>query len=146
MPRETVTGYCWPQSVEPGQTVGLHLSSSGGRPVRVEVARCGWKREVVLRDEAVPADDHPTPLDAAQLGCDWPVARTITPEAGWRSGYYEVVLEIEVDGKVRQDHAFFVLRPAIGAPTAPILLALERVSPYVRRLALQPGPPTATDR
>ncbi len=124
MPRETVTGYCWPQSVEPGQTVALHLSSSGGRPVRVEVARCGWKREVVLRDEAVPADDHPTPLDAAQVGCDWPVARTITTEAGWRSGYYEVVLEIEVDGKVRQDHAFFVLRPAIGAPTAPILLAL----------------------
>ena len=38
------------------------------------------KREVVLRDEAVPADDHPTPLDAAQLGCGWPVARTITAE------------------------------------------------------------------
>jgi hypothetical protein len=124
MARETVTGYCWPQTVEPGESLGLHLSSSGGRPVRIEVARCGWKREVVLADDAVPAEDHPTPLDAAQLGCGWPVARTITPEASWRSGYYEVVLEIDVDGKVRRDHAFFVLRPAVGAPTAPILLAL----------------------
>ena len=30
---ETVTGYCWPHSVQGGDTVGLHLSSSGGRAV-----------------------------------------------------------------------------------------------------------------
>ena len=30
---ETVTGYCWPQSVAAGEQVGLHLSSAGGRPV-----------------------------------------------------------------------------------------------------------------
>ena len=41
MQREVVTGYCWPQSVRAGSQVGLHLSSSGGRPVRVEVARVG---------------------------------------------------------------------------------------------------------
>jgi hypothetical protein len=120
-----VTGYCWPQSVEAGQDVGLHLSSAGGRPVRIEVARVGFERDVVLVEPAVPAGDHPTPLDAAQLGCGWPVACTITPEASWRSGYYEVVLEIDVDGKVRQDHAFFVVRPTVGAPTAPVLLALS---------------------
>ena len=120
-----MTGYCWPQSVEAGQEVGLHLSSSGGRPVRIEVARVGFERDVVLVDDAVPAGDHPTPLDAAQLGCDWPVACTITPEASWRTGYYEVVLEIDVDGKVRQDHAFFVVRPRVGEPTAPVLLALS---------------------
>jgi hypothetical protein len=111
--------------VEAGQDVGLHLSSAGGRPVRIEVARVGFERDVVLVEPAVPAGDHPTPLDAAQLGCGWPVACTITPEASWRSGYYEVVLEIDVDGKVRQDHAFFVVRPTVGAPTAPVLLALS---------------------
>jgi hypothetical protein len=121
---ETVTGYCWPQSVEAGQSVALHLSSAGGRSVAVEVARVGKDREVVFRDDGVPAGDHPTPLDAAQRGCDWPAALSLTVEETWRSGYYEVVLEIAVDGKVRRDHAFFVVRPKVGAATAPILLAL----------------------
>ena len=57
---ETVTGYCWPQSVDPGQAVSLHLSSAGGRPVEVEVARIGASREV-LWSETVGADFHPTP-------------------------------------------------------------------------------------
>ena len=48
MGREVVTGYCWPQSVDAGEQVGLHLSSSAGRPVRVEVARVGARREVVF--------------------------------------------------------------------------------------------------
>jgi hypothetical protein len=124
MPREIVTGYCWPQSVEPGDTVGLHLSSSGARPVAVEVARVGEKRTVVLTDPAVEAGDHPTPADAAAKGCGWPSALTIAVDPSWRSGYYEVTLEIDVGGKVRRDHAFFVVRPKNGAPTARILLAL----------------------
>ena len=53
MAREVVTGYCWPQSVGPGEQVGLHLSSSAGRPVRVEVARVGARREVVFSADAV---------------------------------------------------------------------------------------------
>ena len=77
MAREEVHGYCWPQSVATGQGVGLHLSSAGGRPVRVEVARVGGRREIVFRDDAVAADEHATPLDAASHGCRWPVARTI---------------------------------------------------------------------
>ncbi len=52
MGREVVTGYCWPQSAGAGEQVGLHLSSSGGRPVRVEVARVGARREVVLTADA----------------------------------------------------------------------------------------------
>ena len=39
----------------------------------------------------------------------------------WRSGYYEVVLEIDVGDKLRRDYAFFVVRPAAGAR---IVLAL----------------------
>src|SRR6476620_1892729 len=120
MGREVVTGYCWPQSVAAGEQVGLHLSSSGGRPVRVEVARVGGQREVVFRSEAVAADEHETPADAASNGCGWPVALTVDVDPGWRSGYYEVVLEIDVGEKVRRDHAFFVVRPA----GARIVLAL----------------------
>jgi hypothetical protein len=122
---ETVTGYCWPQSVAPGGLVGLHLSSARGRVVSVEIARIGGDRTVVLQDPAVEAGDHPTPDDASSSGCGWPVARPIDVDRSWRSGYYEVTLEIDVDGKRRRSHAFFVVRPAADAPTAPILLALS---------------------
>ncbi len=124
MAYETVDGYCWPQSVTGGGAVGLHLSSAGGRTVQVEVARVGWRREVVWSD-SVPADDLPTPLGADRDGCGWPAAVVLDVDPAWRSGYYEVVLEIDVDGKRRIGHAFFVVRPPMGAPTAPMLLALS---------------------
>src|SRR3984957_13324075 len=112
MGREVVTGYCWPQSVCAGGQVGLHLSSSGGRPVRVEVARVGAQRQVVFSVDAVVADEHGTPQDASSKGCGWPVALTLNVDPSWRSGYYEVVMEIDVGEKVRRDYAFFVVRPS----------------------------------
>ena len=115
MAREVVTGYCWPQSAVAGEKVGLHMSSSGGRPVRVEVARVGLLREVVCAASGVEVAEHGTPADAASNGCRWPVALTIDVEPGWRSGYYEVVMEIDVGDKVRRDRAFFVVRPVSGA-------------------------------
>ena len=124
MAYETVTGYCWPQSVLGGETVALHLSSAGGRPVSVEIARVGRERTVVFSDGAVPAGSHATPPDAHSDGCGWPPALILDTNREWRSGYYEVVVEIDVDGRRRRSHAFFVVRPAAGAPTASILLAL----------------------
>ena len=122
---ETVHGYCWPQSVVGRERVGLHLSSPGGRPVSVEVARVGWRRDVVFRDEAVAADSYATPPGADRAGCGWPAARVLDVERSWRSGYYEVVLEVDVDGQRRRSHAFFVVRPEAGSPTAKVLLALS---------------------
>ncbi len=125
MPYETVLGYCWPQSVEGGDRVGLHLSSPDGTPVSVEVARVGWQRDVVFRDERVAAAFHETPRDADRAGCRWPAALEIEVDRTWRSGYYEVVLEVERGEKRRRSHAFFVVRPAPGAEAAKILLALS---------------------
>src|SRR5258706_9674684 len=113
MTREVVTGYCWPQSVGPGEQVGVHMSSSAARPVRVEVARVGARREVVFSTPAhgVATDEHETPKDAASKGCDWPVALTLDVDPTWPSGLYEVVIEIDVGEKVRREYAFFVVRP-----------------------------------
>ena len=116
-----VTGYCWPQSVGAGEQVGVHMSSSGGRPVRVEVARVGARRDVVYGSAAVAVDEHETPKDAAAKGCGWPAALTLDVDPAWRSGYYEVVMEIDVGEKVRRDFAFFVVRPS---PDARVVLAL----------------------
>jgi len=119
---ETVAGYCWPQSIAPGGTVALHLSSAGGRDVQVEVARVGLRRDVVW-SQVVPAGEHPTPVDASAHGCGWPAAVSISVDPSWRSGYYEVELTIEVNGRRRRDHAFFVLRPAADSRNT-ILLQL----------------------
>ena len=125
MTYETVTGYCWPQSAAAGDTVGLHLSSAGARPVSVEIARVGSRRDAVFSEPSLPVDDHPTPIGADRDGCGWPAAMELRIDPAWRSGYYEVVLEIDVDGTRRTSHAFFVVRPPVGSPTAPTLLALS---------------------
>ncbi|MEZ5244759.1 MAG: DUF6605 domain-containing protein [Acidimicrobiales bacterium] len=119
---QTVSGYCWPQSVVPGAEVGLHLSSPGGRPVSVEIARVGAERTSVWSG-SVSAGDHPTPRDASANGCAWPAASTITAGDDWASGYYEVLLTVDVDGKQRRSHAFFVVRPTADS-TNTILLQL----------------------
>lgn len=119
---DTVNGYCWPQSVAPGGDVGFHLSSAGERPVSVEVARVAADRTVVWSG-TVEAGDHPTPRDAPANGCNWPAATTIATDKDWASGYYEVLLTIDVDGKSRQSHAFFVVRPKADS-TNTILLQL----------------------
>ena len=119
---DTVTGYCWPQSILPGALLGLHLSSAGGRPVSVEITRVGAARTVVWSD-TVEAEEHPTPLDADSNGCGWPATASITAGNDWLSGYYEVLLTIDVDGKTRQSHAFFVVRPTADS-TNTILLQL----------------------
>src|SRR4051794_25595533 len=95
MAREVVTGYCWPQSARAGDQVGVHMSSAGGRPVRVEVARVGWRRDVVFAADAVEVGEHDTPKNAASNGCGWPIALTLDVDPSWRSGYYEVVMEID---------------------------------------------------
>ncbi len=124
MAYETVTGYCWPQSVAGGERVDLHLSSAGARPVSVEVAHIGATRTVVFAENDIPTGDHPTPPDASHAGCGWPVASDIGIEPEWPSGYYEVILSIDVDGKIRRTHAFFVVRPVHATTSATILLAL----------------------
>ena len=68
MPRATATGYCWPQSVEAGGEVGLHLSSTDARPVTVEVSRIGQHRTVVFQEDRVEVGDHPLPSDAVTHG------------------------------------------------------------------------------
>ncbi|HEX5937384.1 MAG TPA: N,N-dimethylformamidase beta subunit family domain-containing protein [Actinomycetota bacterium] len=109
-------GYCWPQSVLPGEPVGLSVSSSG--PFGVEVAREGTRREVVWRADAVAGSERPIPATASSDGCGWPAVVEIPVDDGWRSGYYSVRLT----GSDHEADAFFVVRPARPAP---ILLVLS---------------------
>ncbi len=110
-------GYCWPQSVAPGGSVPLHVSSSG--PFGVEVAREGATHEVVWSADAVAGSGHPIPAAASADGCGWPTALTIAVGDDWRSGYYSVTLSSDAE----RAHAFFAVRPS--GQSAPILLVLS---------------------
>ena len=114
-----VAGYAWPQSVVPGGSFDLHLSSRTERVVEVEVARVGLQREVVW-SATVTVGDHPYPEDFTSAGCGWPVAVSVQARGEWRSGYYEVAFTARGETLGR---AFVVVRSRSGAERA-ILLAL----------------------
>ncbi|MBS0331617.1 MAG: DUF4350 domain-containing protein [Proteobacteria bacterium] len=78
-------------SAFPGETVRLHASADYG-PCRLEVARVGLARDVVLTREGIAVAAHPTPRHADRDGCGWPACGEIEVGAGWASGYYDVAL------------------------------------------------------
>lgn len=116
-----VDGYCWPQSVAPGEPLALHLSSSEAQ-VQVEVHRIGAGRTPVWSGQ-VAAGDHPIPPDAASAGCDWPVATTVDT-TGWESGYHEVTLTVRSPEGELVNRAFTVVRPGAASDRS-ILLVLS---------------------
>ena len=110
--------YCWPRSADPGQVVGLHVSTDaagfdGHRHARRRRAARGLARR------RAPPSHHATPADASANGCGWPVALEI-PVGDWPSGYYAVTLTA---GDERAE-AFLVVR-AGSRERAPILLVLS---------------------
>ena len=118
MARATVTGYCWPQSVAPGETVGLHLSSSGERIVSGRGGPGGLRRTVVLADD-VPAGDHPTPPGADRGRVR--LARRRRPSTSATTGRRATtrsLLEIDDDGKRRREPRLLRRPPRIERTSA----------------------------
>jgi hypothetical protein len=105
-----VAGYAWPQSVEPGESFGLHLTSETG-PLDVEIARIGATRRVVWESRGLEVGNHPYPESVTSEGCDWPAAATVTV-GEWETGYYEIALS-DVTGAATSA-AFVVVRAAPG--------------------------------
>jgi len=115
--------YLWPQSAEPGDTVGVHASGPAG-PATLEIARIGATREVV-RTASLTLEAHELPDDAVAHGCAWPRALDLQIPDTWRSGYYEVSVrsdggDPEADG--REALAFLVVRAPAGTSSKPLLV------------------------
>ena len=104
-----VFGYCDAQSYKPGDTVRLHISTTAPT-FDLEIYRDGSKPETVYKKEGIRGKFTPTPEDAYENGCNWPVLHELTIPSDWRSGAYIVVLRVEKDGVRRENEAFFVLR------------------------------------
>ena len=67
--------YCWPRSADPGQVVGLHVSTDAAG-FDVTVTRDGAEPLEVWRGTGT-AGHHATPADASANGCGWPVSLEI---------------------------------------------------------------------
>ncbi len=135
-----VEGYAGRLSYEPGETVTLHLSVTragilgdvvpGDGPARcdVSVIRDGAAPQVVWRASDLAVDAHPVPDDAAAAGARWPAILEIPVTDEWRSGFHVVELRSRpvgaAPGGETVRHAGFAVRPRLGRPTAPALLAL----------------------
>lgn len=121
----TIEGYARELSYAAGDTVSL-CCSTDAPTFSVEIARVGGSRDIVWSARDLPGAIHGTPAGASEEGCDWPTSVDVTIPAGWRSGYYEVVLRAqdETTGRTAEGLAFFVVRPASPPADHAILLVL----------------------
>jgi len=124
-----IEGYAEAASVNPGETLRLHVSSSSPR-FTVDVYRMGWyggagARQVIQfrgmagAKRAIP---KPRPEDGL-IECGWPVSCRVPVGPDWASGVYLARLTGEGDGK--QSFVPFVVRERLGskvARRAPILI------------------------
>src|SRR5262245_36517498 len=74
-------------SAAPGETVTLHVSTTAKR-YSLQIARAGATNTVVWTKRDLPGAFHPTPHDAWEKGCRWPVSLSLKIPPDWRSGFY----------------------------------------------------------
>lgn len=95
-----VEGYASDVSMEPGETLQLHVSTTPAARYRVEVYRIGWYEgtggalvgclpgdcaaDAAGEARPVPSHDPAT----GELRAGWPVTDAVEVPAEWRSGYY----------------------------------------------------------
>ncbi len=121
-PVSFIEGYAGRLSVEPGERIPFHISTSAAR-YAVEIARLGTEREVVWSREGLQGARHPVPENASTHGCGWPVALEVEVPQGWRSGCYSVVLQ-GADSAACRSELSFVVRHAHPGREASILMQL----------------------
>ena len=108
-----------------GDGVLLAAISGRGRPGRsahvvvgcaAGARRSGPDRRANARSCSVPTRSRPASTRPRRTRHPRDVAgrsrSRSTSTRAWRSGYYEIVMEIDVGEKVRRDYAFFVVRPS----------------------------------
>lgn len=119
--------YAWPQSAAPGDEVELRVAGPPGTG-EVRITRIGARREQVWSG-VVAIEPHDLPEDAAQAGCRWPAAATVTVEPEWRTGYYEVSLRTAA-GFRDEALGFVVVRAPSGSDRPLLVLTTNTWNAY----------------
>jgi hypothetical protein len=117
----TIEVYTNTLSTAPGDEVTIHVSTTA-RFFNVQIARVGIEETIVWTRANLAGAFHPTPDDAWENGCRWPVSTSLAIPATWKSGYYEIKVTPSDPGANADARAFVVVRAT--RPTAKILLVL----------------------
>ena len=92
-----IEGYTDQLSYTPGDEIGFHISTSASE-YSLEIVRVGATRDVVWSEKELPGSAYPIPEDASSYGCRWPTSFKLRVPDTWRSGYYEVSMQVEDNG------------------------------------------------
>src|SRR5688572_26822513 len=85
--RRPIEVYTSKLSATPGEAVTLHVSTTAKR-YNLQIARAGAPNKVVWTKNDLLGAFHPTPEDAWEKGCRWPVSVSVKIPQDWRSGFY----------------------------------------------------------
>ncbi|MGR6999415.1 N,N-dimethylformamidase beta subunit family domain-containing protein [Yinghuangia aomiensis] len=77
----------------------------------IEIVRDGARPAAVYRRAGLTGKAYPTPDNAYEVGCGWPVALSVPVDDAWESGFYLVIVRAEQDGRVHEREGFFIVRP-----------------------------------
>ena len=106
-----IWGYADRPSYAPGDTVDLHVSTTGAT-WGFEVWRDGHAFTKVFERSGLAGARHPVSDDVVASGCGWPCGASFEIPDTWTSGGYIVVLRAERGGQEVTQDAFFALRAA----------------------------------
>lgn len=117
-------GYSDQLSYLPGDKAQFHISSAV--PYRIEIARLGTTRKVVMQTTPETHALQPIPADASSHGCSWKIAHLITIPEDWVTGYYTVrMIPLAKELASNTGEFFFVVRPKNPGKSTRILLQLS---------------------
>jgi hypothetical protein len=130
-----VSGYASESSVQPGDVLHFHVSTTASASYRIEIYRLGWYQGLGGRligcvpvcggsepgvQQPVPAPDPTT----GYLDAGWPVTDTVTVGPGWTSGYYLAKLVLTSGASVGgASYIAFIVRAAPGVSSAILVQA-----------------------
>lgn len=83
-----IEAYASATSVFPGETINFHLRSEPPHFfLRIRIYRIG-SAETLMHTAHATAMPYPTPANAYEVGCGWPVGYPLTIPDDWPSGVY----------------------------------------------------------
>lgn len=119
-----IAGYTDRSSYAPGEEVVFHLSANVDK-LTMKISRLGLATELVLEKPDIAVSAHSIPDRASSHGCQWPATTVVKIPNDWKSGYYQVALSADKDGKKVSSNLFVIVRAAVPGSTSRILLQLS---------------------
>lgn len=93
----------------PGETVDIHVHTTAD-VYDITIVRDGATPIKVWSREGLKGEAHPTPVNAYEVGCGWPVAVSYAIPEDCASGFYLVIVSMEMGGRRYEREGFFVVR------------------------------------